>query len=188
MFLPAIVLPAVAQVRSRATVRAAERICACQDSRHPHGQVAAEAGAAVPGGAEQKVPGLLRGRSQGIVHRSVGTKHDAVVVVFRVMVSGLTFDGFDQLVSLRRAYPEVYTSRTKLKIDVKRISVLHQDFDVALKKVVPSSKRSLSSHGLYSCVSQNNLRHGFGYVDQVPCHACADAAAAPHATACQDHS
>eukprot|EP00954_Amorphochlora_amoebiformis_P008208 636661-Amorphochlora_amoeboformis.AAC.1 len=49
------------------------------------------------------------------------------------------------LEALRRVYPQVYTSDKKLKIDPKLVSVNNNDFERALAKIVPSSKRSKTS-------------------------------------------
>jgi len=49
------------------------------------------------------------------------------------------------LEALRRLFPEVYTSVTKVSIDKNRICVRECDFDRALAKIIPTSKRSRNS-------------------------------------------
>lgn len=46
------------------------------------------------------------------------------------------------LVSLRRSYPQVYKSSSKLDIDISKITVSTGDFAAALNKIVPTSRRS----------------------------------------------
>ena len=43
--------------------------------------------------------------------------------------------------ALRRRYPQVYESSQKLQIDLNQIVVLREDFDKALRKIVPSTHR-----------------------------------------------
>lgn len=47
--------------------------------------------------------------------------------------------------SIQREYPQIYQQSGKLKIDVSKIKVSPRDFLRALDKIVPSSKRSVSS-------------------------------------------
>lgn len=47
--------------------------------------------------------------------------------------------------SIQRAYPQIYNSNDKLKIDVSEIQVSARDFMRAIEKIVPSSARSLSN-------------------------------------------
>ena len=51
------------------------------------------------------------------------------------------------LVSLRRAYPTVYDSTTKLEIDTHRLQPSWGDFEAALQKVVPASRRAVTAVG-----------------------------------------
>ena len=48
------------------------------------------------------------------------------------------------LVAFRRTYPQIYESNQRLTLDSSRISITRGDFAAALRKVVPSSRRSLS--------------------------------------------
>ena len=45
------------------------------------------------------------------------------------------------LIALRRRYPQVYESSQKLAIDLSSVCVLREDFDKALRKIVPSTHR-----------------------------------------------
>jgi SpoVK/Ycf46/Vps4 family AAA+-type ATPase len=49
------------------------------------------------------------------------------------------------LVSLRRAYPQVYTSNVRLALDPSVLRISQGDFAAALNKVVPSSRREARS-------------------------------------------
>jgi SpoVK/Ycf46/Vps4 family AAA+-type ATPase len=60
------------------------------------------------------------------------------------------------LVALRRAYPQVYTSSSRLKLDKSQLTISVGDFAAALQKVVPSSRRS-ETHG--SVASGQALDH-----------------------------
>lgn len=46
------------------------------------------------------------------------------------------------LAAVRRTYPQIYHSNIRLKIDTKRLTVVRQDFEKALKDITPSSQRS----------------------------------------------
>ena len=47
--------------------------------------------------------------------------------------------------AVQRRYPQIYKSDKKLLIDPKQINVAPKDFMLAIKKIVPSSERSVSS-------------------------------------------
>lgn len=47
--------------------------------------------------------------------------------------------------AVQRRYPQIYKSNEKLEIDPKTIKVTAKDFMIAIKKIVPSSQRSVSS-------------------------------------------
>mgnify|MGYP000461710448 CR=1 FL=1 len=49
------------------------------------------------------------------------------------------------LLALRRRYPQIYTSKEKLQIDVTSINVNAKDFHGAIRAIVPASQRSVSS-------------------------------------------
>lgn len=49
------------------------------------------------------------------------------------------------LVALRRTFPQVYTSDTRLDLNTDKLTLKKGDFAAALNKIVPSSKRSLTS-------------------------------------------
>ena len=51
------------------------------------------------------------------------------------------------LFALRRRYPQIYTSKDKLELDVKSIEVSAKDFFKAMSTIVPTSQRSQSSAG-----------------------------------------
>ena len=50
------------------------------------------------------------------------------------------------LVSLRRSYPQVYTSNKRLVLDASKLVIRRGDFAAAMSKIVPSSKRSQQCH------------------------------------------
>lgn len=47
--------------------------------------------------------------------------------------------------AVQRRYPQIYKSNEKLQIDPKTINVIAKDFMISIKKMVPSSERSVSS-------------------------------------------
>lgn len=47
--------------------------------------------------------------------------------------------------ALRRRYPQIYDSRDKLQIDVTSVNVSAGDFQCAMKRIVPTAQRSVSS-------------------------------------------
>lgn len=47
--------------------------------------------------------------------------------------------------SIQRTYPQVYSSREKLVVDLDRITVHASDFMMSIKKLIPSSERSATS-------------------------------------------
>ena len=49
------------------------------------------------------------------------------------------------LISLRRTFPQVYESNARLKLDHSKLKLALGDFAAALRKIVPSSKRSAVS-------------------------------------------
>ncbi len=49
--------------------------------------------------------------------------------------------------ALRRRYPQVYTSKDKLQIDVSAIEVSAKDFSKAMDGIVPTAQRSVASPG-----------------------------------------
>eukprot|EP00605_Chrysophyceae_sp_TOSAG23-4_P002912 GSChrysophyteH1.ASY1.ANO1.3207.1 assembled CDS len=51
------------------------------------------------------------------------------------------------LVCLRRVYPTIYQSETRLEIDPKRLQPTWGDFEAALQKIVPASRRAVESVG-----------------------------------------
>ncbi|XP_074751337.1 ATPase family AAA domain-containing protein 2-like [Athene noctua] len=51
------------------------------------------------------------------------------------------------LCALRRCYPQIYKSDEKLQLDINSIKITAKDFVVAMKKIVPSSQRAVTSPG-----------------------------------------
>ncbi|XP_030838700.1 ATPase family AAA domain-containing protein 2 isoform X2 [Strongylocentrotus purpuratus] len=51
------------------------------------------------------------------------------------------------LYALRRRYPQIYTSKEKLQLDVTEIQIGAVDFHQAMKRIVPASQRSVVSPG-----------------------------------------
>ena len=51
------------------------------------------------------------------------------------------------LYALRRRYPQIYTSKEKLQLDVTEIHIGARDFQQAMKRIVPASQRSVVSPG-----------------------------------------
>ena len=49
------------------------------------------------------------------------------------------------LIALRRAYPQVYESSSRLKIDPQALNLGRGDFAAALQKVIPASRRSVGT-------------------------------------------
>jgi hypothetical protein len=47
--------------------------------------------------------------------------------------------------ALRRRYPQIYESRDKLQIDVTSVNINAGDFYLAMKRIVPTAQRSVSS-------------------------------------------
>lgn len=47
--------------------------------------------------------------------------------------------------AIQRRYPQIYTSKVKLKIDPSSVHVTARDFKMAMQKLVPSSQRSTST-------------------------------------------
>lgn len=48
------------------------------------------------------------------------------------------------LASLRRRYPQIYKSQNKLVIKMEQVVPSRKDFETALNKIVPASRRSIS--------------------------------------------
>ncbi|OCT74999.1 hypothetical protein XELAEV_18033988mg [Xenopus laevis] len=51
------------------------------------------------------------------------------------------------LCSLRRRYPQIYTTTEKLQLDVNSIKITAKDFIIAMQKIVPASQRAVVSPG-----------------------------------------
>ncbi|KAE8599601.1 hypothetical protein XENTR_v10017249 [Xenopus tropicalis] len=51
------------------------------------------------------------------------------------------------LCSLRRRYPQIYTTTEKLQLDVDSIKITAKDFITAMQKIVPASQRAVISPG-----------------------------------------
>ena len=47
--------------------------------------------------------------------------------------------------ALRRRYPQIYESRDKLQIDAASVSVAISDFYCAMRRIVPTAQRSMST-------------------------------------------
>lgn len=47
--------------------------------------------------------------------------------------------------ALRRRYPQIYESRDKLQIDVSTVQINAADFLAAMKRIVPTAQRSVST-------------------------------------------
>ncbi|XP_041422563.1 ATPase family AAA domain-containing protein 2 isoform X2 [Xenopus laevis] len=67
------------------------------------------------------------------------------------------------LCSLRRRYPQIYTTTEKLQLDINSIKITAKDFIVAMQKIVPASQRAVVSPGqalspIIQPLLQNTLR------------------------------
>ncbi|XP_008106434.2 ATPase family AAA domain-containing protein 2 isoform X1 [Anolis carolinensis] len=51
------------------------------------------------------------------------------------------------LCALRRRYPQIYTSSTKLQLDISSINITAKDFVMAMQKMIPASQRAVTSPG-----------------------------------------
>jgi len=47
--------------------------------------------------------------------------------------------------ALRRRYPQIYESRDKLQIDATSVTIAISDFYCAMRRIVPTAQRALSS-------------------------------------------
>lgn len=51
------------------------------------------------------------------------------------------------LIALRKKYPQIYTSRNKLVLNISSVQVKVEDFDCAMLKIVPAGYRAASNYG-----------------------------------------
>ncbi len=58
------------------------------------------------------------------------------------------------LIALRKRYPQIYVSKVKLQLDVSEVSVDRDDFEDAMKQMVPAGRRgSVHFINLFICTS-----------------------------------
>lgn len=61
------------------------------------------------------------------------------------------------LIALKRRYPQIYTSRNKLLLNIDEVQIKLRDFNRAMRKIVPASQRSINNFARPLCFTVKPL-------------------------------